>query len=438
MSASPRARHRALAAGGAAWLVALVMVSMPAGATEPVPSWDARLRTTGYLYQENLGDGSQADHFGFFEHYDVGLRSLAGGHLDLRVSGRVSDDLASATNPREDHRLYVGYAGLRWERWRGRARLGRQYLVEGSHQLVFDGLWVSMAPNRRWQIHAWGGAQAPLRRNLEAGDLGDDTAAGIRVLGRIGRRSRFSAWFAQTDRRGVTTARPLGAEIASTPSPALRGLLRVAYDTELEEWTKLQAQAQIQPWADLPLLQVQYVDRQPRVDPGSYFYSHFSEFFERIRLLRGTVRYRNPRGFGAEAEVFGGFVDKREWGRWALAVLLPHGRVGYSYRTGDAGDQDRLYGDLDLDLLPWLRLTGGASYTEYALLEQPTSADERELITAFGRLRAQIRPGARFSIEVQSIDDPFDSKDTRLLLGLDLGASRGPAAFGLGSTGGLR
>ena len=195
---------------------------------------------------------------------------------------------------------------------------------------------------------------------------------------------------------------------------------------------RVNALAQWTPSVSLPSLTVQYLDRRPNVGSDSYFV-RFTEALERIRIARATTRYVTSRGIGGEVEFFGSYLDDRSATRIGVAVLGPHARVGYSARVGDSGEESRWYGDLHAKPMSWLSLQGGAAIATYALVEDAPSDEERDLTTAFARAQLELRPGLILTAELQSLDDPFFSKDIRFLAGLDLFAGGGAARYGLGT-----
>jgi hypothetical protein len=140
----------------------------------------------------------------------------------------------------------------------------------------------------------------------------------------------------------------------------------------------------------------------------------------RIRVVRSSALWTNQRGYGAEFEIFGANVDTRESGRVAGRLIARHGSIGYSARIGDSGEEGTWIGDFGHDFLSWLRVSAGATLSTYALYENAPSEDERDLITAFGRVRAQLNRGVCLTAELQSVDSPIYDEDFRLLLGLDL------------------
>ena len=118
-------------------------------------------------------------------------------------------------------------------------------------------------------------------------------------------------------------------------------------------------------------------------------------------------------------------MDDRNSGRVGFAVLAPIARVGYSRTFGDRGEEDRFYGNVFVSPYSWLRLRAGAVLTEYALLSDASSEEDRDLVTSYLRAELQAYRGVRFLTELQALDTPFYSEDVRLLLGLDLRAASG-------------
>ena len=436
---------KALRRPAAGILVLVVLASLALMLAVPIAhaqtaspiTWSAQLRSTAYFYQVEDQTGAKSDFLPFYEHFDLSVGRLAGDRLDFRFSGRFAADAGDEGAVTGEEKFYVGYAGLNFDPWNTRARVGRQFVQEGMNRHTLDGVWVAMRPSRTWQVHAWGGGEAPVARDYEISDFGDDSVVGARVIGQLHRRARMSAWFATRKSGGETSATPLGGELMWSPSRAVRALMRGNYETEHSEFERFDLLTQIQPRPSHPVLTLQYMDRQPMIATSSYF-SRFSEGIERIKVLRTALRYVGDTGIGAEFESFSSWVDDRNTNRVGLALIVPHARVGWSTKTGDAGRDLRFYGDVNQHLGHWLQLAAGATFSEYSLLgdEQETDeATDRELITLFGRARATLKQGVRFTLEVQSLDNPFYSEDVRLLLGLDLAMGRGASKFGWGTGG---
>lgn len=431
-----RAVLRSVGAGGL--LLALAVAAAPIAAAGYADNGGSgsgwlRLRTTGYLFQSVDEYGVTLDRFGGYQQFDAGVAGLGGGRVGLRISGRFADDLALKERVTDRSRLYVGHLELRPVP-KLTARFGRQFVQEGPTGLTLDGLWFSARPWPLGEVRLWGGARAPLGRTFKSGNLDESAAWGARILATCPRRLyRVGASFAYRERDGKVAARPLGleAQLIRLPSvPGLRATGRVAYDLERETWDRAEALAQWRMGAGLPVLAAQIVDRRPAIDAGSYF-TRFLEDEERIRVGRASVRYDHRNGFGVEAEWVGSFVEERTATRLGGALVFPMGRLGYSARLGDAGEESRWFGDLALPVLPWLRFEAGATLLTYALLEDAPASDERDLTSAYGR--AYLRPceGVGVVLEVQDLVNPDVDHDVRFLAGLDLTAGFGMSSFGL-------
>jgi len=148
------------------------------------------------------------------------------------------------------------------------------------------------------------------------------------------------------------------------------------------------------------------------------------------------VRWRNTRGLGGEVLGFGSFIDERKTAQIGAAFLAPHLRLGAGFLGGDAGEQIRVFGDVDWSFAHRLDLSAGAAFVEYAIVENPADSQMRDLTTYYARAKLIIVPGAELLTELQVLDNPFYNHDVRLLVGLDLAAGRGASRYGLGSGGG--
>ena len=317
-----------------------------------------------------------------------------------------------------------------------KARVGRQFIQSGVTSMSLDGAWVQYRRGRGLDATVYGGARAPLSHDFELGNLDRDAAVGGRVALSPNRRWRLSASAAYRERYGQVASRPVGLEVNTSALRNTRIFGRATYDLEGDRWSRLQAQARWRGPARAPVVTVQYLDRHPSVDAASWF-SRFTDI-KRIRLLRGSVRWEAPSRFGGEAEYTGSFIDTRQSSRVGLAVLVPGGRAGYSLRLGDAGEENRFYGEISGRVLPWLRLEAEGAVLTYALLEDAPTEYEHDLKTLAVRARAQLRPGMRAVAEVQSVTNPLLSKDVRVLVGIDLSMARGNSRFGLDRGGWLR
>jgi hypothetical protein len=397
-------------------------------------TWTAHLRSTAYVYETVSNSDVESDFAPLYEHFDLSVSQLAKGRLNLRVSGRFGADLADEGAISTEDKLYVGHLGIRLDPMSARLRLGRQFLQEGANRHTLDGVWIGLRPSRRLQVHAWAGGEAPVARNFEASEFGDEAAYGIRLIGRVHPKARISGWFATRQNHGETTATPVGGELVVTPTPWWRGLLRGNYDAEASEFQRFDFLTNLEPFAKGPELTVQYVSRKPIIEAGSYF-SRWNEELERVAVLRTELQYERENGFGGELEFFRSSVDDRSTNRFGLAFLAPHVRVGYSVSAGDSGEDSRWYGDVHMTLAHRVDLSAGAVYAEYALLEDAPDADVRELVTAYARARAEIQEGVRLLVELQSLENPFYKEDTRVLIGLDLAAGRGTSRYGVGTGG---
>jgi len=411
---------------------ALAQDAAPSAAA--APSWWLRSRTTGYLFEVEDPSGASLDRFGAYQDFDGAVAGLARGRVALRASGRVADDLYLREKVTQQGRLYSGHIETRFSR-HVVLRAGRQFVQEGPTGLTLDGLHLAMRPRAKWEVRAWGGGRAPFSREFSIGDWSDDAAWGARAGYVPSRAFRAVASWSYLERGGRVASRPFGLEAALAAPMRLWMRGRVAYDTAHEAWERADVFAQWSASRTAPVVAFEFVDRRPAVDAASYF-SRFA-VAERTRLARGTVRYEHASEFGAEAEYVGSFVDDRTSTRIGGALLAPIGRVGYSARIGDAGEESRWFGDLVIRATRWLSIEGGATLATYALFEDAPDADERDVTTAFGRVRAFPRHGMGVTLEVQSLDNPEVSEDIRVLAGIDLTAARGPGRVGLDKEGWL-
>jgi hypothetical protein len=418
--------------------ILVLLATGPAGAEIARPtSWWFRLRTTGYAFQTEERSGASLDRLGAYQQFDGAVSGLADGRVSVQGSGRVYDDLYLAERTSDRARLYTGYVTARIAPWlKGKA--GRQFLQEGAAGLTVDGLWLSFGAKGPVTARVWGGARAPIvvPYRDRVGDFGEDPAMGARLLYDPCPYFRSAVSFAYLEKDDRVAARPLGFETTLRAKGDLRATGRIAYDLEGERWSRAEGILQFRRKPGCPLVSLQVVDRYPSIDAGSYF-ARFADV-ERIRVGRGSIRYEHRIGIGAEADWVGSWVDERTSTRIGGAILFPFGRVGYSARIGDAGEEGRWFGDARVSPLPWLALEGGATFATYALLEDAPESMERDLASAFGRVRFKPRSGAALLVEVQTLDNPFYEEDVRVLAGLDLTMGRGTGAFGLAQGGWLR
>lgn len=422
---------------GAFALLLVWGMTTPVLAQSDVPiTWSAQLRSTAYFYQSELPDsgGQNQSYAPLYEHFDVAAGQLANGRLDLRVSGRFGADLGDDEVIPVEDRLYAAYARVRAPWADARIRVGRQFLQEGTNRHTLDGVWLGFRPLQNWQVHAWAGAEAPVARDFEAGDFGEDGAMGVRVIGRVHRRARVGAWFATRQNGGETTATPIGGELLVTPMPEWRALVRGSFDGESEEFERFDLLTQIAPRRDLPVFTIQYIDRKPVIEASSFF-SIFAEDIERVSLLRGSARWEHESGFGGEVEAARSAVDDRSTNRTGAALIVPHARLGIGYTSGDAGEEFRFYGDAHYRFFDALDMSVGAVFADYALIEDAPDDQTRDLVTTFVRARYELMDGVRLRAEYQALENPFFSDDMRVLLGIDLAAGRGATRFGLGAGG---
>ncbi len=416
-------------------LILVVTAGLPARAAPPQATWHLGLRTTGYFYQTEDFNGRNDDQAQGYQLLSASARGLGGGRYAVRLSGRLANDLEIRPSAFETSKLYSGYLEAKLGRGT-RARVGRQLVLDGAHYQTLDGAWLGWSPGSRDEFSTWGGARAPLTRAAEIGDFEDESTLGARWARKWNPRLRSALSLAMTERFGLVSQQPIGLETALQATRSIRTLARAVYDLENEYWSRLQAQARWQPTSGPWSASAQFVDRRPFIAPGSYFYRFTN--IERVRILRAALRHERKNGFGAEAEGFASIMDNRSASRMGLALLVPGGRVGWSVRLGDRGEEDRFYGEYGRAVTRWLRAEAAATFQTYALLSDAPTDLDRELTTFSARIRARLRPGLRLVAEVQSLDNPLYSKDMRFLCGIDLTRSGGAIASGLGHGGWLQ
>ncbi len=399
-------------------------------------SWWLRLRSTGYAFQTVDPSNSGTDRFGAYQGVEGGVRGLARGRVTLRVSGRLADDFRLSERITDRARLYSAYIDAALP-GHTRARLGRQFVQQEATGLTLDGLFLGVRKGRRWEGSIWGGVRAPLITEYRdrTGDFGEDPAVGIRLVARGGRGARIALGYAYRERDGIVSSRPIGAGVWWTPLKSVRATGRAAYDLAREVWDRAEFRVRWKPVRTGIALAAQYVDRSNRADAASWF-SRFTGV-ERSRLGRVTARYDRKDRFGGEIEYSGAFVGERTSTRLGGALIVPGGRVGYSARLGDAGEESSVYGDFSIDPLRWLRLAGGARISTYALFEDAPSDEERDLTTAWARVRLVPARGSALTVEAQRVENPAYSEDYRFLVGLDLTAGGGDLPSGWNRRGGV-
>ena len=408
----------------------------PAGAWKMPLTWWVASRTTGYWYESiDPATGATQQRPSFLQGVDGSVAQLWDGHLDLRFAARFARADLYPGFESNDSRWYVGYAQVRAAPWKVRGRLGRMFLQEGPAHHTLDGAWIGIEPLRRVALHAWGGTQAPDDLDFDVRSIESFQAYGARVLGTLAPELQLALSYAQWDEEGEVAERPVGAEVTWFPLGGLRTFARAEYETEEESWRRLEVLADYVPRRGSPwLFRAQALERTPWIENTSYF-SRFDDL-ERIRAARASARYQRPDGFGGEFESFTSVLDTRTSWRLGGAVLFKYGRLGYSALFGDSGEESQWFGNVDVPVQTWVRVAAGAVVSTYALFEDAPEAEERDLITLFGRATVEPWPGVRGVAEVQGLQTPDFDHDVRVLLGLDLLAGRGATSFGLGRTGG--
>jgi hypothetical protein len=424
-----------------AWVLVLVAfchLLFAAGglaADPPSSSWQVGYKGTGYAFQSQDRGGTTTDRFQQFHALSGSVTGIAGGWLTFRGSGRFANDQLTDRVGYEQAKWYTGLAEARIGRaWK--ARVGRQLVQAGVTSLTLDGAEVAFQPDRSWNLAAWGGAKAPVYHTFDFGDFDQNAALGGRIAYRPNPSWRLGISTAYRESQGKVAARPVGAEVMTGAVTNTRIFGRVAYDLAQDLWARVQAQAQWRSSASSPVVDLQYIDRYPTVDAASWF-SRFMNL-KRIRLARASVRYELPSRFGGEFEYLGSFVGTRTSSRLGLAALVPGGRVGYSLRLGDAGEENRFYGELGYGVTRWLWLGAEAAVMTYALMQDAPADQERDLTTLAARARLTLRPGLRVLAEVQSLNNPLFDEDVRFLVGLDVSMARGNSRFGLDRGGWLQ
>lgn len=415
---------------------ALAGLDGPARAQDSAPvapvTWSAQLRSTAYFSEAAPPGSTEVESRApFYENLYLGVGNLADGRLDLRFSGRYADD-AQFENAFDEHdKWFTGYARLRLDPWRTRIRAGRQFIQEGTVFSTLDGAWVALQPHRRLAVHGWAGSTAPNDRQFE---FSDDFRYGGRAMWRAHPRVRLDGWAERRVEDDNTLSWPVGGQVLLRPMNTMRALARGSVDIDREELDRVDLMVNWQPRPEWPVFDVQYLARSQEYESGSWW-EQFGEELHAVQLVRGTARWTNERGVGGELQGFGSFVDERRTGQVGAAVIAPHLRLGVGVLGGDATQQFRIYGDIDYVFLDRVDVAAGANFVEYALVEDPTSAEKRELTSYFARAAWEFVPGARLSTELQVLDNPVYDSDVRLLVGLDLFAGRGASRYGLGSGG---
>jgi hypothetical protein len=423
---------------GLLFAMAICMLLAPVlslAADTPQPSWQVGYRASTYSFQSEQNNGTDINHSHQFHALSGSATGLAGGWLTFRGAGRFASDQNHDVNATEQSKLYSGLLEARIKPGL-KAQLGRQFIQAGVTNLTLDGALLNYRLDNTWDLTAYGGARAPINKAFELGEFDQDTAAGARANFRPTRTWKIGASLGYRESAGQVAERPVGAEVVTSALPDTRIFGRVAYDLQQERWAKVQGQAQWRRAANSPVVDLQYIDRYPTIDATSWF-SRFTDL-KRIRIARAAVRYEWPNRFGGECEYLGSFVGDRSSSRVGLAILVPGGRVGYSVRLGDRGEENRFYGELSHRLNHWLRLGAEASVLTYALMSDAPADQDRDLTTLAARARIDLRPGLRVMAEVQSLQNPFYDQDVRFLLGMDVSMARGSSRLGLDRGGWLK
>lgn len=409
-------------------LAILAVVGPAASAATGTGSWWLNLRTTGYAYQSFDAAGAASDHLEGFQHVSGAVTGLAGGRAVLRLSARVADDVRYEQEAVQSSRLHAAQLVLRPVP-RLRIETGRLFVHEGVASLTLDGVRATWRQGSRWQAIVWGGGRAPYDHAFDLADLEQDVVRGARFVSRPAPGVRLGLSTAYRERGGAVAERPVGFDGVVSTRDGVQVAGRADYDLELETWRRLEGRFRWRAPGNMPEVRLQMLSRRPSIDAASWFSRFVSA--ERIGLMRLNLRHEGPDGVGAELEYLGTFVDDRASSRVGIAALMPFGRLGWSLRLGEAGDESGLYGDLGADLNGWLRAEAAASFLTYTLLNDDPLAEQRVIMTLGGRLRADVRPGLQLTAEVQRLETPEHAHDVRLLLGVNLAAGGGTSRFGL-------
>jgi hypothetical protein len=411
----------------------LTTVRVPCAQAADTGVWWLNLRTTGYAYQTFDPAGATVDRLEGYQHVSGAVSGLVSDRLTLRFSARFADDLRYDADGFKTARLHAAQLAYRLSP-RLRLTAGRQFIQEGVAALTLDGARLEYRPGRSWRATVWGGGRAPYDFGYHPGCSRKDTSVGARLETTAGRALRLGLSTAYRERGNVVAERPVGLDAAATVSDGFRCAGRAAYDLELDTWRRLEGQAVWRATPCLPEVTLQLLDRRPSVDAASWF-ARFVDA-DRIRMARLVVRHEVRDGVGGEVEYLGTFVDDRTSTRLGLAALLPCGRIGWSVRTGAAGEESGLYGELFRQLNPWLWVEGSAAYLSYSFWADDPLEGQHEVTTLAGRLRADLKPGLRLTAEIQRLETPEQAHDVRLLLGVNLSAAGGASHFGLTDGGG--
>ena len=389
----------------------------------------ARFTTAAYTWEQQESDTATANHLRAYQLVQLSVGNLGLKNLSFRTFLQLSDDFVKQA--KDDPRFWIYNFYFDYKKLFNAVDLsvGRQLIYAGVGYGTIDGLQMKYGFRDYFQIKAYVGTLAPLRKSYEIKDFkSDNLSYGVYLttnkikmlkiglsyanLSRIPVRytspGLFTGNFRLENPEPATQKQLIGLDLSSLITKNIRFNGRLDFNLETQ-------QVQRGEFGGRYFIKnfeagLDFIYRMPYID----FNSVFSVFaFNPNQEVAFFANYRlNEHHFYGNFStiMFEGDDSQRMGIGWNWKFL----NLGYSKRTGYGGASDGLYATLNYFVMEKLNLSLGSNFVSF---KHDLYASDRDHVLA-EILGVNFNPSKYLSLqaEAQYLNNPRFSRDVRLFL----------------------
>lgn len=389
----------------------------------------ARFTTAAYTWEQQESENQTANHLRAYQLAQVSVGSLGLPNLSFHTYLQLSNDFVEQA--KDDPRLWIYNLYLDYKKLFNRVdlSLGRQRIYAGVGYGTVDGVQVKYGFRDYFQIKAYVGTLAPLRKSYQIEDINSDNLSyGFHLttnkikqlkiglsyanLSRAPVRYKSSGIFTSNFRldnpESATQRQLLGLDMSSLVSNNIRFNGRLDYNLETAKVQRGEFGGRY--FVNNFEIGLDYIYRMPFIDFSSIFSIFALNPNQEVAMI-ASYRCNDHRFYANFATVmFEGDDSQRIGAGWNWKFL----NLGYNKRLGYGGESDGIYATINYFVLEKLNLSLSSNLVSF---KYDPVASERDQVLA-EVLGINYSPGKRLTLqaEAQYLNNPRFSRDMRFFV----------------------
>jgi hypothetical protein len=389
----------------------------------------ARFTTAAYTWEQQESDTSTANHLRAYQLAQVSIGNLGLKNLSFHTYLQLSSDFVEQA--KDDARLWIYNFYFNYKKLFNAVDLsvGRQRIYAGVGYGTVDGLQMKYGFRDYFQIKAYVGTLAPLRKSYEIEDFkSDNLSYGIHLttnkikmlkiglsyanLSRVHVRYKspglFTGNFRLDNPESATQKQLIGLDLSGLVSKNIRFNGRLDFNLATQQVQRGEFGGRY--FTKNFEAGLDYIYRMPYIDFSSIF-SVFAFNPNQEVTFYANYRLNDHHVYGNFSTVmFEGDDSQRMGIGWNWKFL----NLGYSKRMGYGGESDGFYATLNYFVLEKLNLSLSSNLVSFKY-DLDTSNRDQVLAEILG---INFNPSKHLTLqaEVQYLNNPRFSQDVRLFL----------------------